>query len=108
MFTCEYFFSDVPNVVVIVTDGESNIQNTQTLPEARLLQNTGATLITVAVGFTEVSAELTGLTSEPVTENLIRVDNYDSLSQLRNKLVEPLCTGMIINILLIWNKSCLI
>jgi collagen type VI alpha len=52
MFTCEYFFSDVPNVVVIVTDGESNIENTQTLPEARLLQNTGATLITVAVGFT--------------------------------------------------------
>jgi hypothetical protein len=41
MFTCEYFFSDVPNVVVIVTDGESNIENTQTLPEARLLQNTG-------------------------------------------------------------------
>jgi hypothetical protein len=69
------------------------------ISEARLLQNTGATLITVAVGFTEVSAELTGLTSEPITENLIRVDNYDSLSQLRNKLVEPLCTGMIINIL---------
>ena len=80
-------------MVVIVTDGESNIQHTQTLPEAKLLKNTGATLITVAVGFTEQSAELVGLTSEPVSENLIRVVDYNSLTQLRDKLVEPLCTG---------------
>ena len=80
-------------MVVIVTDGESNIQHTQTLPEAKLLKNTGATLITVAVGLTEQSAELVGLTSEPVSENLIRVVDYNSLTQLRDKLVEPLCTG---------------
>lgn len=77
----------------MVTDGESNIEHTRTLPEAMMLKDTGATLITIAVGFTSDSAELRGLTSEPVQSNLIKVDDYNSLDVLKDKLVTPLCTG---------------
>ena len=86
-------FPDVPNVIIIITDGESNINHMDTLPEARLLKSAGVTMITVAVGFAEQTTELIGLTSPPLTSNLIRVENYDALHNLKNKLLNPLCTG---------------
>ncbi|KAK3083543.1 hypothetical protein FSP39_025167 [Pinctada imbricata] len=83
---------DVPNVVIIVTDGESNINNEQTIPEARQLKSTGVTMITVAVGFAQRTTELIGLTSKPINDNLVRVENYDALHNLKDKLVAPLCS----------------
>ena len=80
-------------MIIIITDGESNINHMDTLPEARLLKSAGVTMITVAVGFAEQTTELIGLTSPPLTSNLIRVENYDALHNLKDKLVNPLCTG---------------
>ena len=50
-------------------------------------------MITVAVGFTSETSELVGLTSPPVSENLIYVEDYESLGKLRDQLISPLCTG---------------
>ncbi|XP_060566778.1 uncharacterized protein LOC132725621 isoform X26 [Ruditapes philippinarum] len=83
---------DVPNVIVIITDGQSNVNHELTIPEARALKAAGVTIITVAVGFTSETSELIGLTSPPVSENLIYVQNYESLNQLKNQLISPLCT----------------
>ena len=44
---------EVPNVLVIVTDGESNIDYRRTIPEAMALKNAGVSVITIAVGFAE-------------------------------------------------------
>lgn len=84
--------SAVPNLVVIVTDGESNINPQETLPEAARIKRDGTTIITVAVGLSS-NAELTGLTSPPVSENLIYVDDYEALYRLSAVIVAPLCTG---------------
>ncbi|XP_025106489.1 collagen alpha-3(VI) chain-like isoform X11 [Pomacea canaliculata] len=81
----------VPNLVVIVTDGESNINPQETLPEAARIKRDGTTIITVAVGLSS-NAELTGLTSPPVSENLIYVDDYEALYRLSAVIVAPLCT----------------
>ncbi|KAK3599021.1 hypothetical protein CHS0354_012500 [Potamilus streckersoni] len=83
---------DVPNVVVIVTDGNSNVNHDMTLVEADMLKRAGVSLITVAVGFQRETRELVGLTSAPVEENLIYADDYRSLHMLSRKLLEPLCT----------------
>ncbi|XP_021375359.1 uncharacterized protein LOC110464458 isoform X7 [Mizuhopecten yessoensis] len=85
---------DVPNVIVIITDGESNINNMRTIPEAMTLKRAGVTIITVAVGYADSSAELFGITSNPVRDNLIRVENFDALDFLKDKLITPLCTDI--------------
>lgn len=85
---------DVPNVIVVITDGESNINNMRTIPEAMTLKRAGVTIITVAVGYADSSAELFGITSNPVRDNLIRVENFDSLELLKDKLITPLCTDI--------------
>ena len=86
--------SDVPNVVVIITDGQSNVEHELTIPEARALKSDGVTILTVAVGFTSETSELSGLTSPPVADNLIYVEDYAGLAKLKDKLIEPLCTSM--------------
>ena len=80
-------------MVVIITDGQSNVNHELTLPEARALKSAGVTIITVAVGFTSETAELVGLTSPPVSENLIYVTDYESLDKLKDQLIDPLCSG---------------
>ena len=40
----------VPNVLIIVTDGESNIQNWRTLPEAQLIKDSGVHVYSIGVG----------------------------------------------------------
>ncbi|XP_052813417.1 uncharacterized protein LOC128240703 isoform X7 [Mya arenaria] len=82
---------DVPNVIVIITDGQSNINHEMTIPEARHLKAAGVTIITLAVGFTSETSELVGLTSPPISENLVYTEDYESLSKVKDKLIEPLC-----------------
>lgn len=79
---------------MIITDGQSNVNHELTLPEARALKADGVSIITVAVGFTSETSELVGLTSPPVSENLIYVEDYKGLGKLKQKLIEPLCSGI--------------
>ncbi|KAK7502428.1 hypothetical protein BaRGS_00006381, partial [Batillaria attramentaria] len=81
----------VPNLVVIVTDGESNVNPLQTLPEANRIKRTGTSVITVAVGLS-TNAELVGLTSPPIADNLIYVDDFEALHRLSDQIVAPLCS----------------
>ncbi|CAG5124868.1 unnamed protein product [Candidula unifasciata] len=82
---------DVPNLLVVVTDGQSNINNHETIPEARLVKSTGATIVTVAIGIQD-NSELQGLTSPPVQDNIIEVTDFDDLHTLSHFIVAPLCT----------------
>ena len=86
--------SDVQNLLVIVTDGESNISPHNTLPEARRLKAMGVTIVTVAIGVTD-NSELRGLTSPPVDKNLIEVTDFNALHKISELIVAPLCTGKI-------------
>ena len=86
------FSTDVPNLVVMVTDGESNISPFETLPEANRIKRSGTSIITVAVGLSS-NAELVGLTSPPISDNLIYVDDFEALHRLSDQIVAPLCSG---------------
>jgi collagen type VI alpha len=82
----------VPNLIVIVTDGQSNINPFETLPEANRIKREGTSIITVAVGLAS-NEELRGLTSPPIAENLIYVDDFEALHRLSDQIVAPLCSG---------------
>lgn len=82
---------------MIITDGESNVNNFETIPEALRLKRQGVSIITVAIGFDSVNAELVGITSEPIADNLFRIDDFNSLDELHVKIVEPICTGIIVD-----------
>ena len=69
------------------------IVRTKTNDQCLNHQTDGVAMITVAVGFTSETSELVGLTSPPVSENLIYVEDYESLGKLRDQLISPLCTG---------------
>lgn len=80
-------------MVILLTDGKSNINPEMTLPEARSLKLTGTTILTIAIGFEATSRELQGLASEPVSENLIFVDDFGALNKVQAAIVRPICTG---------------
>ena len=64
-----------------------------TIPEAQSLKAAGIVMVTVAIGVESETSELVGLTSTPVSENLMYTDGYGKLDNLKEKLVKPLCTG---------------
>lgn len=77
---------------MVVTDGHSNINHQQTIPEARLIKSGGTTIVTVAVGLDD-NHELRGLTSPPVEDNMLSVTSFEDLQQLSQIIVTPLCSG---------------
>ena len=83
----------MPNTVVIMTDGVSNVNQERTIPEAQSLKAAGIVIVTVAIGVESETSELVGLTSTPVNENLMYAEDYGSLGKLKDELIEPLCTG---------------
>uniref|UniRef100_A0A0B7ART5 Collagen alpha-3(VI) chain n=2 Tax=Arion vulgaris TaxID=1028688 RepID=A0A0B7ART5_9EUPU len=82
---------DVPNLLVVVTDGLSNINPEETLPQARLIKASGTTIVTVAINLVN-NHELRGITSPPIEDNLIEVTDFESLNRLSHVIVSPLCT----------------
>lgn len=82
---------DAPNLIIMITDGQSNINHEETLPQAQMLKDSGVTILTVAIGFTTHTDELIGMTSKPVQENLFYVDRFSGLEDLHTKIVEPIC-----------------
>lgn len=81
----------------MITDGQSNINHEETLPQAQMLKDSGVTILTVAIGFATHTDELIGMTSKPVEENLFYVDRFSGLEDLHTKIVEPICKGNFIS-----------
>ena len=64
------------NIALIVTDGNSNINPEETIPEAIETRVNNVLLMTVAVGKTFVNQlEIEGIASEPSTLNIFQVRN---------------------------------
>lgn len=85
---------DVPNILVLVTDGISNDRNA-TIGQAILTRNAGISIITVGVGVGDQidPNELEGIASYPTTSNFIPVENENSFMRIVPTLVQALCTN---------------
>ena len=74
--------SDVQNIVVVITDGESNIDQATTLTEAQTVQDAGITMYSIGVNNAVDMAEVSGMSSQPrvLNQNYWLVVDFPSLN----------------------------
>ena len=87
--------SGVPNVAVLVTDGNSNIEREDTVPEAERAKRDGITLYVVALGdavdLGEVNAIAGTSSGSSAGDYVFRVTDNDSTAEVAGQLAEELC-----------------
>ena len=68
-------------LALVITDGLSNIQPHQTVPQARLLKGIGTEVLVIAVGNFGAAGrkEICGIASQPCSENVFDLDNYKGI-----------------------------
>ena len=81
---------NVDNIVVILTDGVSNINSRRTIPEAELTRAANIHIYAIGIGLTDTK-ELDGIASRPIDENRFAVDDFTELQDLRHQVFDSLC-----------------
>ncbi|CAG2244074.1 unnamed protein product [Mytilus edulis] len=76
----------VPNVVLILTDGVSNINSRRTIPEAEQARAAGIHIYAVGIGLRD-TRELDAMASEPASENSFNVQSFDELAVLSDQVL---------------------
>ena len=79
-----------PNILVVVTDGQSNDQ-TATLQQATELHNLGVNVLAVGVGDSVDQTELAGIASS--AQDIYTVSNFDALTTLDAALARTACAA---------------
>ncbi|XP_064631743.1 collagen alpha-3(VI) chain-like [Lineus longissimus] len=80
----------VPDVAIVVTDGKSN-DPVSTLTEAQLAHDANITLVALGIGGGVDSNELNNIASDPDSENVYEVADFDSLSTIVDSLTSSTC-----------------
>ena len=83
---------EIKNIGIIITDGVSNIEHYETVPQAHLAQDAGIHIYAIGVGLAETT-ELERISSSPSEENTFVVQNFDELDVLMYKVFEQFCPG---------------
>ncbi len=71
--------SNVGKVAVLLTDGASNIQTTETVPEALAVKIAGIKTFVIGIGSNLDIIELEGIASSPLDSFLMYVTNFQAL-----------------------------
>jgi len=81
-------------VAVVITDGNSNVDSSRTVPEAIALHQAGVHVITVSVGHVYNQSELRAIASRNGTVgNMFHADSYDQLEALAASVQTAICNG---------------
>lgn len=77
-------------LAVVITDGLSNIQRDQTVPQATLLKGTGTEVLVIAVGNFGVAGrkEICDIASHPCPETVFNLDNYRDMLEIAEMAVK--------------------
>ena len=76
-------------MVILVTDGYSNVNTGRTLPAAQALKSIGAVIYSVANGDGSQLSELNQIASSPDSEYVLQLGDIRSVSQT---LLDRLCS----------------
>ena len=83
-----------PRVVIVITDGRSNIDANLTIPSARALHGDGVMVFAVGIGRLKIRVqELTGIASRPQFATLIGGFNLVELQGVQRVLSDQACRG---------------
>lgn len=86
---------DVPNIVIIITDGVSNINARRTIPEAQETHAAGILVYAVGIGLRETK-ELDAMATAPASDNSFKVNYFNELGDLARKLSRAVCGGNLV------------
>ncbi|XP_064631744.1 uncharacterized protein LOC135490027 [Lineus longissimus] len=82
----------VPDVAIVVTDGKSR-DPTVTASEAQLAQDAGMTVIALGIGSGIAGNELYTIASDPESDNVFEVSDFDTLDVIADGLTASTCDG---------------
>ena len=83
---------DVPRMVVLITDGQSNDEK-KTWEEAVSLRKEGVLVLAVGVGSGVRQRELEGIASGDDGTNVFRVNSFEGLRNIKNTILGSLCNS---------------
>ena len=81
----------VPNKVILLTDGGSNIRPSQTVPNARILKDNGVEIYTIAIGDQVDMNEINGIASDPDSTHVYVVRTVNDVDPVADRLLARLC-----------------
>ena len=81
----------VDNVAIVITDGRSNIQEDNTIPEAELAKNEDIRVMTVGVGRRVGISEINGMASTPSSDNTFLLVNESDMNEVADLILDQLC-----------------
>ena len=84
---------DVPNFLILFTDGKANINPDDTIPQAIDTRIAGTHIISIGVGNDIDHFELRGIASDPVEYNVFTVKFFNELPDLQLPLIGATCDG---------------
>ena len=83
-----------PRILILITDGRSNIDENMTVPSAQALHGDGVVVFTVGVGKLKIRIEeLRGVASQPEFATLIGGFNVMELQGVQRVLSDEACRG---------------
>ena len=88
----------VDNVAIIVSDGYSNINHEDTIPQAIQARIKGIHLAVATIENDPNNLELKGIASDPDEQNIFNVRRYSQLGDLVDNLVGITCDGNFVTI----------
>ena len=82
---------DQPNVMIVITDGESNVAQNETIREAEIAKNAGITIFVVGVTQKINETELKAIASDPDRDHYFNSTSIANLFTIKNKLLKHVC-----------------
>lgn len=77
---------------IIITDGLSNVNAEQTIPEAELAKKQGIHIFAIGIGVSD-GWELRAIASEPADSNAFMLQQFSDLWNISDKLIDATCKG---------------
>lgn len=78
------------DIVILITDGQSNVNSHDTIPAAEELKATGARVLTIGVGLTDYS-EVGQIAS--TSEDVFKVSGFNVLKDIKTDILDSSCSN---------------
>jgi uncharacterized protein YegL len=86
---------DVQDVVILITDGASNVESSRTIPDAEILKRRGIKIFSIGVTSSINEVELRGISSQPQQRNLnyFTSPGFGALDMVVDTLISSTCSA---------------
>ncbi|XP_046344710.2 collagen alpha-1(XII) chain-like [Haliotis rufescens] len=84
---------DVRNVLLLLVDGRSNMEESQTIPAATIAKKSGIHIFVVGIKQAN-NTELKAIASGPPGKNMVNVQSFNKLDQMKKLVSKYMCTGL--------------